>query len=124
MKINSYLNTTNKNSSSPSFKSNRFIPESIGALGKVVGEHVAAPEQKLILALFALSLQPLIDLKFAEEDKKVDASIKTASKIIAGAVTGVSIRSFFIKITNHFVGFQKHNNLNLHFYYYKQSQCY
>ena len=116
MKINSYLNTTNKNSSNQSFKRARFIPESVGTLGKVIGEHVAAPEQKLILALSALCIQPLIDLKFAEEDKQVDSAIKTASKTIAGGLTGVTIRAAFIKLTNHFIGFQKHNNLNLHFF--------
>lgn len=73
------------------------------------------PEQKLFLATTALMIQPLIDLKFAEEDKKVDAAIKSASKAIAGGITGVTIRAGFISLTKNLIGFDKKNKFNDHF---------
>lgn len=84
----------------PSFKAlppvYKKIPECIGNVGKYVGEYISTPEQKLLLASTALLFQPLVDLKFAEEDKKVDSAIKSASKAIAGGITGVPIRALFI----------------------------
>ena len=73
------------------------------------------PEQKLFLATTALMLTPLIDLKFAQEDQKVDSAIKSASKAMAGGFTGVAIRAAFLKLTDHFIGLDKHNKLNLYF---------
>lgn len=93
-----------------------YIPSAIGKLGKVVGEYVNTPEQKLFLATTALMLTPLIDLKFADDEKKTDVAIKSASKAIAGGVTGVAIRAAFLNITEHFIGFDKHNKLNQHFF--------
>lgn len=81
----------------------KVIPEVIGNLGKYVGEYINTPEQKLLLASTALLFQPLIDLKFAEEDKKVDSAIKSASKAMAGGITGVPIRAFFIALANYVV---------------------
>ena len=80
------------------------IPEFIGTMGKYVGEYINTPEQKLFLATSALLFQPLIDLKFAEEDKKVDSAIKSSSKAIAGAMTGVGIRAGFIKCAEYCIG--------------------
>ena len=80
------------------------IPECIGNVGKYVGEYINAPEQRLLLASSALLFQPLIDLKFAEEDKKVDSAIKSSSKAIAGGITGVAIRSAFIKMAEYCIG--------------------
>ena len=96
----------------------KFIPEALGNIGKVVGEYVYAPEQKLFLATSALLLQPLIDLKFADEDKKEDAAIKSASKAFAGGLTGVPIRALFIALCNHFITLDltKQNFLKRHFY--------
>ena len=79
------------------------IPESVAKLGKIVGEYVNSPEQKLFLATSALMFQPLVDLKFAEEDKKIDTSIKSASKAIAGGLTGVPIRALCIAFMKRFV---------------------
>ena len=75
-----------------------YIPEVLGKLGKTAGEYISMPEQKLFLALSALVLQPLIDIKYADEDKKTDVAIKSASKAIAGGLTGVSIRAWFISL--------------------------
>lgn len=77
------------------------IPEIVGNVGKYVGEYISMPEQKLLLASTALLFQPLIDLKFAEEDKRVDSAIKSSSKAIAGGITGVPIRAFFIWLANY-----------------------
>ena len=120
MKISSSFGNMDKDKSCQTFKGipekQFYIPNAVGKLGKVVGEYVNMPEQKLFLATTALMFQPLIDLKFADEDKKTDAAIKSASKAIAGGVTGVTIRGAFIKITEHFIGFHKHNKLNRYFF--------
>ena len=90
------------------------IPEFVGNIGKYVGEYVSMPEQKLFLATSALLFQPLIDLKLAEEDKKVDSAIKSASKAIAGGLTGVFFRAGFVALANYCIGpksiqrYQKH----------------
>lgn len=109
MKISSsFDNTCNRNCNS--FKgipaNPKYIPEVIGHVGKVVGDYVNVPEQKLFLATSALLFQPFIDLKFADEDKKVDSAIKSASKAIAGGLTGVTIRALFLKLTDKFIGYE------------------
>lgn len=81
----------------------KTIPKGLVKLGQYVGEYINSPEQKLLLATSALMFQPLVDLKYAEEDKKLDTSIKSASKAIAGCLTGVPIRAFFIGLMKHFV---------------------
>ncbi len=120
MKISNSLSNTNQKGYNQSFKgipkNPTYIPNTIGKLGKVVGEYVNTPEQKLFLATTALMLTPLIDLKFADEEKKTDVAIKSASKSIAGGITGVTIRAAFLAITEHFIGFDKHNKLNQHFF--------
>lgn len=93
-----------------------YIPEAIGNVAKVAGEYINTPEQKLFLATAALMFQPLIDLKYAKDDQKIDAAIKSASKAMAGGFTGVLIRASFLKLTDHFIGFQKHNKLNRLFF--------
>ncbi len=75
-----------------------YLPNKVGDIGKIAGEYISMPEQKLFLALSALVLQPLIDIKYADEDKKTDVAIKSASKAIAGGVTGVTIRAGFIAL--------------------------
>lgn len=119
MKISSSFNYNRKNVNQKSFKSipptYTKIPEVIGNIGKLAGDYVSMPEQKLFLATTALMIQPLIDLKFAEEDKKVDAAIKSASKAIAGGITGVTIRAGFISLTKNLIGFDKKNKFNDHF---------
>ncbi len=119
MKISSSLESK---TSSPkqSFKgiprNPKYLPNIFGKIGKAAGEYISMPEQKLFLATTALMFQPLIDLKFADDEKKTDSAIKSASKSIAGGLTGVTIRAAFLKITDHFIGFNKHNKLNLHFF--------
>ncbi len=119
MKISSSLEN-NKSSPKQSFKgipkNPRYLPNIVGKIGKAAGEYISMPEQKLFLAATALMFRPLIDLKYADEDKKNDAAIKSAAKAIAGGITGVTIRAAFLKITDHFIGFDKHNKLNMHFF--------
>ena len=93
-----------------------YLPDFVGTIGKAAGEYISMPEQKLFLATSAVMLQPLMDLKFADKDKKNDAAIKSASKAIAGGLTGVSIRAAFLKITSKYIGFNKHNKLNTYFF--------
>lgn len=119
MKISSSFKTIDRKQSYQSFKgvppNPKFIPEVIGNIGKVAGDYISMPEQKLFMATTALMLQPLIDLKFAEEDKKIDSAIKSASKAIAGGITGVSIRAAFIALTENLIDFKKTNNFKHHF---------
>lgn len=104
MKISSSTNMNGKKNTSQSFKGIPvkpiFIPELLGDIGRNVGANIGGAEQKLILASTAVFLRPLIDLKFAEEDKKVDSAIQSTSKAIAGGITGVTIRAFFIKLAD------------------------
>lgn len=119
MKIcSSFNNQYNKNNNSPSQsfkgipKNPHFLPNIVGKMGKLAGEYVSMPEQKLFLATTALMFVPLIDLKFADEDKKTDAAIKSASKAMMGGLTGVTIRAAFLKFTDKFIGLGKHNVIN------------
>ena len=120
MKISSSFNNVNNKEKYQSFKgipSNpKYYPEALGHIGKVAGEYISMPEQKLFLALTALMFTPLIDLKFANDEQKQDAAIKSASKAIAGGFTGVAIRALFASITDHFIGFEKFNKLNRLFF--------
>ena len=88
------------------------MPNILGKIGKLAGEYVSMPEQKLFLATTALMFVPLIDLKYADEDKKVDTAIKSASKAMMGGLTGVIIRAAFLKFMDKFVGLGKHNVIN------------
>ena len=120
MKVSSSYERKDGISSYLSFKgipaNPKYLPNAVGKIGKLVGEYVSTPEQKLFLATTALMFQPLIDLKFADEEKRTDSAIKSAAKAMAGGFTGVAIRAFFLKLTEHFIGFDKHNKLNLHFF--------
>lgn len=120
MKINNSFNKTDDSTNLQSFRGvppNKvhYYPEKLANLGKIAGEYISAPEQKMFMATTALMLQPLIDLKFADDDKKVDTAIKSASKSIAGGFTGVVIRAAFIKLASKFIDINKRNKLSLHF---------
>jgi len=119
MKISSSFNTLDRRKNYQSFKgvppNPKYLPELLGKAGKLVGEYISMPEQKLFMATTALLLQPLIDLKFAKEDKKIDAAIKSASKSIAGGLTGVAIRAGFIALTTSQIQFQKTSKFRHHF---------
>ncbi len=120
MKISSSFNNIDRSKTCQSFKgipqNPKIFPDFIGKIGKTAGEYISMPEQRLFLALTALAIQPLIDLKYADEDKKTDAAIKSASKAIAGGLTGVTIRAAFMKTAEHFIGFNKQNKLNRLFF--------
>ena len=72
MKISSSFTTIDRKQNYQSFKgvppNPKYLPEFVGTLGKLAGDYISMPEQKLFMATTALMLQPLIDLKFAEED--------------------------------------------------------
>lgn len=117
MKISSSFNYKyNKEIQKQSFKgipnNPHFMPNILGKVGKLAGEYVSMPEQKLFLATTALMFVPLIDLKFADEDKKTDAAIKSAAKAMMGGLTGVTIRALFLKFMDKYVGLGKHNVIN------------
>lgn len=104
MKICSTSINNNRNSSVQSFKAipadYHKLPRWLGAIGKSVGEFVGMPEQKLLLATTALMIQPFVDLKHADPDQKENAAIKSASKAIAGGISGVTIRALVINMMN------------------------
>ena len=116
MKISSHLNSRNINNSDKSFKAKPvtpiYIPETVAEMGRKINDYIKIPENKLIMAMAALAFHPAMDLMFAEEDKKTDSAIKSASKAIAGGITGVTIRGILLWFMNHFVGFDKKNKVN------------
>ena len=109
MKISSSFNSNYRMQNSQSFNGlpakTVFLPEWLGKAGKWAGEYVSMPEQKLFLAATAFLFQPAIDMKFAEEDKKSDVAIKSASKAIAGGITGVAIRALSEKYFRSKIGY-------------------
>ena len=109
MKISSSLNTTDKQQTYRSFKGfpaqSIILPEVVGDIGRFVGNNIGTPEQKLIVASTAALLRPFVDLKYAEEDKKIDTAIKSTSKALAGGLTGVTIRAGFITLMNSLIKF-------------------
>lgn len=108
MKINPYIPKTESSQNKQSFKA-VMLNDALGAIGNFASSHVSTPEQKLLTANTALVLQPMIDLKYAKEDKKVDSAIKSASKAMAGGFTGVLIRTAFINLTSSLIDFNKKN---------------
>ena len=69
-----------------------------------IGEKISSPQNRLILGVSALMSQPFIDLnnkKVDEETRKVSAA-RTVAKIIAGTLTGFTIRYACIKSINAF----------------------
>ena len=45
------------------------IPEAVGKLGKIANEYIHSPEQRLFLGLSTLCIRPILDMKYADEDK-------------------------------------------------------
>ena len=113
MKISSFSqNTTPKRSNNESFKGTPgtiYLPKIVGEFGKFVGSYVGIPEKKLIQNTTALYLQPHFDLKLAEDEEKTDIAIKSASKAIAGGITGVAIRAGCISYFKKKINFDAHN---------------
>ena len=113
MKISSFSpNTMQKHSNNESFKGTPgtiYLPKIVGEFGKFVGEYVGIPEKKLIQNTTPLYLQPHFDLKYAEDDEKTDIAIKSASKAIAGGITGVAIRAGCISFFKNKINFDPHN---------------
>ena len=69
-----------------------------------IGRKWTSPQQRLIMGVTAIFMQPVIDAKnkhVSEDTKKVSVA-KTISKIIVGTLTGVIIRSLTIKAVKAF----------------------
>ncbi len=121
MKVNSEFSSPNceTNNQIISFKKLPehpfYMPEIVAKTGKVAGKYIGLPEQKLILSMAALCIQPAIELMTVDDDKKHDAAIKSAAKIIAGAVSGVTIRNITISIAQKYIAIDKDNILKKYF---------
>ena len=65
-----------------------------------LGKLINTPEQRLIVGVTALALQPALDLnnKDVDEDTRILAASKSFGKIIAGTTSGVLVRLAFIKL--------------------------
>ena len=115
MKISSFpnnINNFNNNEEKTSFKSSSsviYLPNVVGEVGKFIGEYVGIPEKKLIQNTTALFLQPHFDLKYGEDEEKTDIAIKSASKAIAGGITGVTIRAAAISFFQRKINFDTLN---------------
>lgn len=71
---------------------------------KKVGEILNAPQQRLILGATALATQPFIDFynRKADDETRAVSTARTIGKIVAGTLTGVTIRYGSIKAFRHF----------------------
>ena len=96
MKICSSFESKIKNRTCQTFKglpaNPIYLPECMGKAAEAAEKYISIPEQKLLMSLAAVLFLPMIDLKFAHEDKKIDAAIKSTAKPIACGFTGVLIR--------------------------------
>lgn len=79
----------NKFPSTMTVKSDRRIAQL-----KLLGEKISTPENRLIMGVTALASQPFIDLHNKDVDKNTRKAsfARTAAKIVAGTITGVTIR--------------------------------
>lgn len=64
------------------------------------GKHISTPENRLIIGITALLSQPFFDLYNKDVDEKTRkvSCARTVGKIIAGTLTGVTVRAGFIKL--------------------------
>ncbi|MBQ7125692.1 hypothetical protein IJO12_01245 [bacterium] len=69
-----------------------------------VGEKLSSPHNRLILGVTALMSQPFIDLnnKKVDEQTRIVSAARTVAKIIAGTLTGFSVRYLSIKAIDAF----------------------
>ena len=79
MKIRSSFESKINNKTSQTFKglsaTTKYVPNCFAKAAQVAEKYISTPEQKLILTLSSLLFLPLIDLKFANEDKKIENSV-------------------------------------------------
>jgi len=120
MKVNSSFRYIDKQKPNQSFKGipkrQIILPDAVGRIAMRAGTYINTPEQKLFLAASTLTFAPALDLIFADEDKKTDTAIKTASKAIAGGLTGVTIRAAFQGLTKKLIDFDAGNMVNILFF--------
>lgn len=69
-----------------------------------VNQNVSSPEQRLILGVTALFLQPFIDLnnKRVNEETRLMSFSRTLSKIVVGTTVGVLVRKGCIKLAQNY----------------------
>lgn len=83
--------------------------KSIKSCLEFAGNHLHAPEQRLILGATALATQPLIDLKNKDVDEqtRLTSVARTIAKIVAGTVVGVIVRYAGIQGAKAFTKYDK-----------------
>lgn len=87
-----------------------------------VGEKISSPENRLIMGITALFLQPLFDIfnKDVDEKTRKVSVCRTLAKIIAGTTTGVIIRRLCIKMMDAFT----QNNISKDIKKFKWKTCF
>ena len=76
------------------------------------GKNISAPENRLIIGASALASQPFIDYYNKDVDEKTRkvSCARTIGKIIAGTLTGYSVREGFTKLVEKYSKFDSKNN--------------
>ncbi len=71
------------------------------------GKKINSPQQRFILGLTAIAIQPVIDFtnKNVDRDTREVSAARTSAKIIAGTSVGVLVRWACIKAVNAFSGY-------------------
>lgn len=72
------------------------------------GKKINSPQQRFILGLTAIAIQPVIDYtnKQVDEETRQVSAARTMAKIIAGTSVGVIVRWACIKAVNAFSGYE------------------
>lgn len=79
-----------------------------GGLGEGIinwfGEHISTPENRVIIGATALLSQPFFDYYNKDVDEKTRkvSCARTIGKIIAGTLTGYTIRAGFVKLVKNY----------------------
>lgn len=87
------------------FSTREFVDnKGTGKVIKWFGDNISSPENRLILGATAMVSQTYIDFNNKEVDKKTRnvSCARTIAKIVAGTLTGVSIRAGYIHLTKRF----------------------
>lgn len=83
---------------------NKYIINAVEWAGKKIN----SPQQRFILGLTAIAIQPVIDYtnKHVDEETREVSAARTMAKIIAGTSVGVAVRWACIKAVNAFSGYE------------------
>ena len=79
---------------------NRTVPERADKFYKWTGKKISSAENRVILGVFAILLQPFFDFFNRKQDEKtrIVSVCRTIAKIIAGTLTGYIVRKGSIKL--------------------------